>query len=73
MALPIVKIAARLVKTFGEILFAVSDWYSKTAWIKDFMTAIAIIAGGILVYLHPIIATLALVAIALEEHHGRSN
>ena len=70
VALPIVKIAARLVKTFGEILFAVSDWYSKTAWIKDFMTAIAIIAAGILIYLHPIIATLALVAIALEDVWG---
>lgn len=70
IALPIVKTAAKLVKMFGEILFAVSDWFSRTAWIKDFLIAISIIVGGILAALHPIIAAIALVAIALEDIWG---
>lgn len=69
-ALPIVKATTKLVKALGEILFAASEWYSRTAWIKDFMTAIAIITAGILIYLHPIIASIILIAIALEDVWG---
>lgn len=70
VALPLVKAAVQIVKTVGDISFAVADWYEKTRWIKDFMVAIGIGAVALLAYLWPLPTAVALLALALEDVYG---